>query len=134
MGIGHHYLLDENHQPYPVTGREWARGWPSCQRVALTEIGGIVVSTVFLGLDHQYGDGPPILFETMVFGEVVGAEPLSGGMTVPLHAPTPIGDGVQLRYSTWAEAMMGHRKTVERLASALARVNKLMTVEEGEGR
>lgn len=28
---------------------------------------GTVVSTVFLGLDHQFGDGPPLLFETMVF-------------------------------------------------------------------
>ena len=26
-----------------------------------------VLSTVFLGLDHQWGDGPPILYETMVF-------------------------------------------------------------------
>lgn len=27
------------------------------------------ISTVFLGLDHNfYGDGPPLLFETMVFG------------------------------------------------------------------
>jgi hypothetical protein len=26
------------------------------------------ISTVFLGLDHQWGDGPPLIFETMVFG------------------------------------------------------------------
>jgi hypothetical protein len=26
------------------------------------------VSTVFLGLDHNYLDGKPILFETMIFG------------------------------------------------------------------
>ncbi len=26
------------------------------------------VSTVFLGLDHNFGDGPPILWETLVFG------------------------------------------------------------------
>lgn len=25
------------------------------------------ISTVFLGIDHQFGDGPPILWETMVF-------------------------------------------------------------------
>lgn len=25
------------------------------------------VSTVFLGLDHRHGDGPPLIFETMVF-------------------------------------------------------------------
>ena len=26
------------------------------------------ISTVFLGIDHSYGKGPPILFETMIFG------------------------------------------------------------------
>lgn len=28
----------------------------------------VSVSTVFLGLDHNWGNGPPILFETMIFG------------------------------------------------------------------
>jgi len=28
----------------------------------------IVVSTVFLGIDHSFGEGPPVLWETMVFG------------------------------------------------------------------
>lgn len=49
---------------------------------------GVRVSTVFLGLDHQFGDGPPILFETMIFG---GAH-----------------DQFQRRYYTWAEAVNGH--------------------------
>lgn len=32
-------------------------------------IGVVHVSTVFLGLDHRhFGDGPPILFESMIFG------------------------------------------------------------------
>ena len=31
-------------------------------------IGEARVSTVFLGLDHDFGGGPPLLFETMVFG------------------------------------------------------------------
>jgi hypothetical protein len=26
-----------------------------------------VVSTVFLGLDHRYGEGSPLVFETMIF-------------------------------------------------------------------
>lgn len=38
-------------------------------RVARDEIGVTIVSTVFLGLDHRhFGDGPPVLFETMIFG------------------------------------------------------------------
>lgn len=26
-----------------------------------------VVSTVWLGIDHSFGDGPPLIFETMIF-------------------------------------------------------------------
>jgi hypothetical protein len=48
---------------------------------------------VFLGIDHNFfGDGPPILFETMVFG---------GPM-----------DQDQRRYSTWDEAEFGHAAIV----------------------
>jgi len=54
------------------------------------------VSTVFLGLDHGWGDGPPILFETMIFG-----------------GPH---DQRQWRYSTIEEAREGHKAAV-RLAS-----------------
>lgn len=28
----------------------------------------VKVSTVFLGIDHAYDEGPPMLFETMIFG------------------------------------------------------------------
>jgi len=48
----------------------------------------ITVSTVFLAIDHSYGGGPPILFETMIFG---GER-----------------DGYQDRYATWEEALEGH--------------------------
>ena len=59
------------------------------RRVEFTQINGdIGVSTVFLGLDHQWGNGPPLLFETMVFGGEL--------------------DGEQERYSTWEEAIEGH--------------------------
>jgi hypothetical protein len=38
-------------------------------RVALDQVGEYEVSTVFLGIDMSHGwGGPPILFETMVFG------------------------------------------------------------------
>lgn len=49
---------------------KWGR-WMEEQhrrRVAETMVEGIRVSTVFLGLDHGCGEGPPILFETMIFG------------------------------------------------------------------
>jgi hypothetical protein len=38
-------------------------------RVDQTEIGTVRISTVFLGLDHNFlREGPPILLETMIFG------------------------------------------------------------------
>ena len=49
----------------------WARWFESGEdRIVKQEtIGPMEVSTVFLGLDHNYGsEGPPILFETMIFG------------------------------------------------------------------
>ena len=64
------YILD-GHTPVRATLLEWGR-WMQVnakrRRVAVTQGKGVRVSTVFLGVDHQYQDGPPILFETMVFG------------------------------------------------------------------
>lgn len=63
--------------------------------------GGISVSTVFLGMDHSYSDlGPPILFETLVFGGSC--------------------DGNMDRYATWAAAEAGHAAMVEEARAALA--------------
>ena len=77
----------------------WARWYEenreSCQ-VALTKIHGFTVSTVFLGLDHRFhGGGPPILFETMVFGDGKG-------------------DDME-RCTTWAEAEQMHKRMVARV-------------------
>lgn len=60
----------------------------------------IRISTVFLGLNHQFGDGPPLLYETMVFG-----------------GPC---DGDQTRYSTWHAAELGHEAMVAQVQSVLA--------------
>lgn len=62
------------------------------RRVAETEEGEVSVSTVFLAVDHAFAGGPPILFETMIFGK--GYE---GGVN---HG----------RYCTWDEAVEGHRE------------------------
>lgn len=57
-----------------MTQAEWIRpfGDPDYKRVAADEItlpdGDVRVSTVWLGLDHAWGDRPPRIFETMVFG------------------------------------------------------------------
>ena len=60
--------------------------------VARTELGdGRYVSTVFLGLDHEWNPNhPPLLFETMVFPDCEVCE----------------------RYSTWEQAVAGHDQVV----------------------
>lgn len=67
------------------------------RRVALAELSGGRVSTVFLGLDHNFmRHGPPLLFETMVF--------MDDGR----------GWCDQERYATWDEAEAGHKRMVEK--------------------
>lgn len=63
------YILDGNGNPTVVEDLiEWAE-WmevADCQ-VAKEKIGSSTVSTVFLGLDRNFGVGSPVLWETMVF-------------------------------------------------------------------
>lgn len=57
------------------------------------------VSTVFLGIDHNFGDqGPPILWETLIFGGVLD------------------GDGA--RYTSHEDALAGHSRMVERVKAS----------------
>lgn len=59
---------------------------------------GHVVSTVWLGLDHRFGYGPPLIFETMVFA----SEDSYMGLECD-------------RYSTEAAAIEGHARMVGRV-------------------
>lgn len=72
------------------------------------------VSTVFLGLDHGFGDdGPPVLFETMVF--VNGAEA-----------------GCE-RYCTWDEAEAGHERWVMQVFKPTPILTLLPTTGDADG-
>ena len=66
-----HYLLNSNGEPYPEPDlTKWAVGFEGLSRIVGQDNLGkyTAVSTVFLGLDHNFGgEGPPILWETMVF-------------------------------------------------------------------
>lgn len=85
--------------PVPCrTVRQWAEWFGKADRyVAVTEIESLRVSTVFVGLDYSFGEGPPLLFETMIFG-TVGAE-------IDWHDDS---GGYQTRCSTWDEAERMH--------------------------
>ena len=88
-------------QGRPITMRQWAAMHPNDEaaferqrRVAITEWADVRVSTVWLGLNHAYGDTPPLIFETMVF------------------APGREGDEECWRYSTEEQALAGHYRVV----------------------
>ena len=69
--IGEKYILDENGEPVLCDDLMSWGGWyvtADKRRVAANRINGIYISTVFLGLDHAFDDGPPVLWETMIFG------------------------------------------------------------------
>lgn len=56
----------------PIGLGEWSARFEDIdsRRVDATIIGDVRVSTVWLGLDHgDGGDGPPLIFETMIFPE-----------------------------------------------------------------
>ena len=75
---------------------EWAKWYESANRhVAQDTIGNSVISTVFLGIDHSFENGPPLLFETLVFNGKL--------------------DGEMNRYSTWTDAVKGHKNMIERV-------------------
>jgi hypothetical protein len=92
-------------QGNPMTLMEWAKRYEKGQdairdekRVAETTLAnGRWVSTVWLGLNHQYGYGPPLIFETMVF-----------------KSKGELDDMDCERYSTEAEAIAGHARLVEK--------------------
>jgi len=78
--------------------REWSQWFETADRGVAEDIlpGGIRVSTIFLGLDHNHAgwihgkpDTRPLIFETMIFGG--------------LH------DKYQRRCSTWTEAEFEHK-------------------------
>jgi hypothetical protein len=91
----HHgrYILDDDGEPVPEPALlRWVR-WMEhgtnhiVQQTRLNDR--VHVSTVFLGLDHNFGwKGPPVLWETMIFGGVL--------------------DGYQERYSSLGDAILGH--------------------------
>jgi hypothetical protein len=93
--VSEHYIL-EGREAVPTDLMTWARSFEKSDRiVAKTDTPNGKVSTVFLGLNHNWGDGPPLLFETMVFGGTL--------------------DGDMDRYSTYEQAEAGHAAMCERV-------------------
>jgi hypothetical protein len=80
---------------------DWARSFEIENRIVdKTRLDdGVEVSTVFLGIDHNWHGNKPLLFETMIFG----------------------GEHNEYcqRYSTYEQAFEGHWRVVKQLKSGL---------------
>lgn len=91
----HLYILGSNGIPAPEPDAlRWAAWFenPDHRRIADTALfGNVRVSTVFLGMDHNFFfEGPPVLFETMIFGGPLDRE--------------------IWRYATIEQATLGHER------------------------
>lgn len=97
---------------YEITQEEWMRLYaqPDYTVIKKTKIVGLEISTVWLGLDHNLmGTGPPLIFETMVFG-----------LTTE--------DEFQLRSSTIQEALEDHQKAYEHFFPTIVVNQKFVSV------
>lgn len=104
-GLSHAILI--GHEVKACNLMTWAR-WMEAKRkmtgerggtglhVADEVVGNARVSTIFLGVNHAFGFGRPLWFETMVFIRDYN------------------GDADMDRYSTWEEAEAGHAAMVQR--------------------
>jgi hypothetical protein len=96
--MGDNYILDSDGKT-PIRAARGETESAERRRVAKDSLGEATVSTVFLGIDHQWEDGPPVLWETMIFGG-------------------PLND-YQVRYTSYNDAVEGHQVAV-RLATEAA--------------
>jgi len=98
-----HYILLDNQPIIEPDLLTWAMWLETAERtVAKDTIGDSEISTVFLGLDHAFGGGKPLLYETLVFG---------GALNQAMD-----------RYSTLEEAQNGHEQMVLRVIDAQGEV------------
>ena len=82
----------------PISIDKWAATLESDRRIAeITLPDGKWVSTVWIGLNHRFGVGPPLIFETMVF-----------------PSSDDFGELDMERYATESEAIEGHNQMVDK--------------------
>ena len=104
------YTLDDKEQPVLLKGDAIYRNRPLEDWKPLkTTVDGYEVSTVFLGLDHGYGEGEsPILWETMIFGDG------------PVKCASGDDNEYQVRYTSADDARSGHQRTIDWLREQIA--------------
>ena len=94
---------------YSTVAQHWVRGW--------------MVSTVWLGINHNYlPSGPPLIFETMIFAPKDATIGGDGQMPGPAGAAGLTAadlDQYQERYATEEAAQAGHDRAIAALAALL---------------
>ena len=87
-----YYDLEGN----PIEYEQWAaiREVPYASVVKQDTINSKFISTVWLGINHNYGEGEPLIFETMIFPEGEWQEDYCE------------------RYATKAQALDGHERAL----------------------
>jgi len=104
--VAAYYILDAEGEPVGTDDvLEWAHWFEQhreCRIIKQDFIEGTVprigVSTVFLGLDYGWGEGQPVLWETLVFGTLL--------------------DGKMRRYRSKADALRGHVEMLSEVRDA----------------
>lgn len=84
----------------PITLTQWSRLMEDndYRIIARDRVGDLLISTIWLGLNHNHWGGRPLVYETMVFGD----------------------DELETeRYQTEAEAILGHQMMVSKITQAM---------------
>lgn len=150
-----HYILHEDHSVEEcfllLEASEWFER--ANTKVRRTQIDNVLVSTIFLWLDHGFMDrGNPVLFETMTFRELpepetvdLGAalsemkeamkdEPAFEGLrdlpvpdiTYTVRSKEFDGNDYVNRYHTYDEAVKGHEEIVAKVRTAIEQTKLLI--------
>jgi hypothetical protein len=115
------YLMRENGEAYPVSMEEFVASgaFESDDRVIAKTVGDcvlgeILISTVFLGINHSFGGSKPVLWETMGF--------------MPSHTGRDTIEDSEDRYTSLEEALAGHKRIARQVFRRWAKgVNPVTT-------
>jgi hypothetical protein len=102
------YVLDLRGNPKPEPDLlKWGQWFDTADRQVADDTllppavpSEVRVSTIFLGIDHAWGGGPPVLWETMIFGD------------------KSFFNDRQMRYTSREDALAGHKEMVEMILAA----------------
>ena len=121
-----HYILEDDGSIKTASLMEWA-DWMENNRekrmIARDTVGDFYVSTVFLGLDHNFAEtGTPVLFETMTFESAETVRHILGKERKFHKEAGEAGLRTEIpewgRWHTQEEALEEHKKIVEAVRTA----------------